>query len=143
MGSSISVIEGAVWGRATELITPFTEEKDPAVRRRYFEAGVAACLANGLTALQSNDGGGVERGNRGGAWEHYVAMEAAGTLPLRVYHLRNRIIMIRTSGSSEIYLRFREPARLILFIPKASQICKQCPTYRANRAPGGSRCCRC
>ena len=76
---------GVLRERATDLITPFTEEKDPAVRRKFFLAGVAACLANGLTALQSNDGGGVERGNRGGAWEHYLAMEADGTLPLRVY----------------------------------------------------------
>ena len=76
---------GILRERATDLITPFTEEKDPDVRRKYFEAGVATCVAEGLTSLQSNDGGGTERGNRGGSWEHYVAMEKAGTLPLRLY----------------------------------------------------------
>lgn len=76
---------GVLRERAVDLITPFTEEKDPVVRRKYFEAGVARCVASGLTSLQSNDGGGAERGNRGGAWEHYMAMEAAGALPLRVY----------------------------------------------------------
>jgi predicted amidohydrolase YtcJ len=76
---------GVLRERATDLITPFTEEKDQLVRRKYFEAGVAQCVAQGLTSLQSNDGGGAERGNRGGSWEHYVAMEQAGTLPLRVF----------------------------------------------------------
>jgi len=76
---------GVLRERATDLITPFTEEKDPLVRRKYFEAGVARCIASGLTSLQSNDGGGAERGNRGGSWEHYVSMEAAGTLPLRIH----------------------------------------------------------
>ena len=69
---------GVLRERATDLITPFTEEKDQLVRRKYFEAGVAQCVAQGLTSLQSNDGGGAERGNRGGSWEHYVAMEQAG-----------------------------------------------------------------
>ncbi len=82
---SDGVPTGILRERATDLITPYTEEKDQAVRRRYFEAGVAQCVAQGLTSLQSNDGGGAERGNRGGSWEHYVAMEQAGTLPLRVY----------------------------------------------------------
>jgi predicted amidohydrolase YtcJ len=44
----------------------------------FFEVGVQQCLANGLTSLQSNDGG-------MGAWEHYSAMEEAGTLPLRIF----------------------------------------------------------
>ena len=63
---SDGVPTGILRERATDLITPYTEEKDQAVRRRYFEAGVAQCVAQGLTALQSNDGGGAERGNRGG-----------------------------------------------------------------------------
>ena len=38
---SDGVPTGVLRERATDLITPFTEEKDPEVRRRYFEAGVA------------------------------------------------------------------------------------------------------
>ena len=70
---------GVLRERATRLVTPHANKGDDAAsQRQYFEAGVALCLANGLTSLQSNDGS-------MGAWEHYSAMEAEGTLPLRMY----------------------------------------------------------